>query len=82
VLLTSSDNRIEGNHFEANEIGVQAFTAGNFIARNTCAGNDMNWSVVSGNVCFVVNAVTSGTVGGDSGGVSPGTTSPWANFTF
>ncbi len=82
VLLTSSDNRLEGNHFEANTIGVQVFTSGNFIARNTCADNDTNWSVVTGNVCFVVNAVTSGAISGNSGGVSPGTTSPWANFSF
>ncbi len=82
VLLTSSDNRLEGNHFEANTIGVQVFTSGNFIVRNTCADNDTNWSVVAGNVCFVVSAVTSAAVNGNSGGSSPGTTSPWANFTF
>ncbi len=82
VLVTGSDNRIEDNHCTDNDRGVDVNTAGNFIARNTCSGNTLNWDVVAGNVIFVVNATTAAAVTGDSGGTSPGSTNPNANFTY
>jgi hypothetical protein len=83
ILVVGTDGRVEGNNCTNNYSGINVVGSGNFIVCNTCAGNTAhNWEVLAGNVCFVVNAVTSGAVNGDSGGVSPGTTSPWANFTF
>ncbi len=82
ILVTSMDNRIEGNMCRVNDRGIDVDGAGNFIAGNVCSGNTLNWSVVSGNVCYVVEAATSASVSGNSGGVSPGSTNAWANFTY
>jgi hypothetical protein len=56
---------------------------GNFIARNTCAGNlNQNWSIVADNKCLVINGTNAPAITGNSGGTSPGSTSPYANFTY
>lgn len=82
-VVNNADNRIEGNNCTGNDLGIRVGSGGNFIARNTCSGNTTNnWDVVSGNACLVVAATTSGVILGDSGGVSPGSTNPNANFTY
>ncbi len=82
IVVVSVDNRIEGNACRLNDRGIEVDGTGNFIAGNTCSGNGNNWDVVAGNVCFVVSATTSAAITGNSGGVSPGSTSAWANFTY
>ena len=78
-----NDNRIEGNTILENDIGVEAVSAGNFIAGNTASGNSTNWVIAAGNTCFILQAATNATaISGDSGGVSPGSTDPNANYTF
>lgn len=81
IHATSIDNRIEGNHCTDSDRGIDVDAAGNFIARNTCSGNTTNWDVAAGNVCLVVLATTSAAISGDSGGTSPGSTNPNANYT-
>lgn len=77
------DSRVEGNNAIGNAIGYQVESSGNFLARNTASGNTKaNWSVVAGNACLVVQAANSGAINGNSGGVSPGSTNPNANFTY
>lgn len=77
------DTRIEGNNSSGNAVGYLVENGGNFIARNTASGNtNSNWSVVAGNACLVVLATNSGAINGNSGGVSPGSTNPNANFTY
>ncbi|MBX3351813.1 MAG: right-handed parallel beta-helix repeat-containing protein [Phycisphaeraceae bacterium] len=77
------DSRVEGNNSTGNTVGYLVESAGNFIARNTASGNtSSNWSVVAGNACFVVNATNSAAINGNSGGVSPGSTNPNANYTY
>lgn len=76
----NNDNRIEGNYCSNSDIGIEVAGTGNFIAKNTCTGNTVNWQVAAGNVCFVVSAATSAAISGDSGGVSPGSTNPNANY--
>ncbi len=82
VHATSSGNRIEGNNCTLSKSGIDADTAGNFIARNTCRGNALNWDIAAGNACLVVNATLSGAISGNAGGVSPGSSDPNANFTY
>lgn len=82
ILISGTDNRVESNNCTDNATGIEAGASGNFIARNTCADNGTNWDIVSGNVCFVVLATTSGAINGNSGGTSPGSTNPNANFTY
>jgi parallel beta-helix repeat protein len=74
--------RVEGNNCTFQKRGVHVEAAGNFITRNTCKGNATNWQIVAGNACLVVNAVMSGAITGNAGGVSPGSSDPNANFTY
>ncbi|MCC7387953.1 MAG: right-handed parallel beta-helix repeat-containing protein [Phycisphaerales bacterium] len=72
--------RVEANMCAGNGIGYAINGVDNFFSRNTARGNATNWAVVAGNVIFVVEAATAGIVVGDSGGVSPGSTNPNANY--
>ena len=82
LLVSGSDNRIEGNNCTDADFGIRVTFAGNFIARNICSGNNTNWDVVAGNVCLVVQGVTGAAILGNTGGVAPGSTDPNANFTY
>lgn len=83
IRITGTDNRIEANNCTRNVIGIQASSGGNFIARNTCSGNIFqNWSIAANNACLVVNATNAGAINGNSGGISPGSTNPNANYTY
>lgn len=82
IWASSSDNRVEDNVCTGADEGIRVTSPGNFIARNTCSGNTINWDVAAGNVCLVVLAGTSGAISGDAGGVTPGSTNPNANYTY
>ena len=81
IRITGSGSRVEENNLTFNNIGLQA-SNGNVIIRNIASGNSTNWSIAAGNVCLVVQAATAGGFNGNSGGVSPGSTDPNANFTY
>lgn len=86
IYVSGPDNRIEGNTCTLNGQGIVvegSQATGNVLLGNTCAGNATNWNVRMGNVGLVVNAATNAAaIVGNSGGASPGSTNPWANFTF
>jgi parallel beta-helix repeat protein len=84
VRISGDGNRIENNHAIDNGVGIHV-TSGteNFIVGNTCIGNDTNYYVVAGNVCQVITpGITTNLINGSSGGVAPGSTSPWINFGY
>ena len=81
-IFATSQNRIEGNVCTGADFGINVPSSGNFITGNTCSGNTTNWSIFNGNVCLVVQATPAGGINGDSGGVSPGSSNPHANFTY
>jgi len=83
IHATGGDNRIEGNNCTRSDRGIDVDVAGNIIIKNTCSGNTSNWEVAIGNVCLVILATpTVAPISGDSGGLSPGSTNPNANFTY
>ena len=82
IHATSWDNRIESNNCTSADIGIDVDFVGNFIVRNICSGNTTNWTVAGNNTCLVVQNTPSIAVNGDTGGSAPGTTDPWANFTY
>lgn len=84
IYASSTDNRIEDNTCTDNDRGFIINTGGNFIARNTCSGSIVvNWDVAAGNACLIISASTNpGAVFGNSGGASPGSTNPNANYTY
>lgn len=82
IFVLGGNNRIEANNCTDSDRGIDVNTIGNFIARNTCAGNTNNWDVVAGNVVLVVSAATGGAFTGIAGGVAPGSTDPNANFSY
>ncbi len=83
IRATGSDNRIEGNNCTGADRGIDVVGAGNIIIKNSCSGNTSNWEIAAGNICLVVLATpTTAAISGDSGGLSPGSTNPNANFTY
>lgn len=82
IHAEGTDNRIDANNCTDADRGIDVDFAGNFITRNTCSGNTTNWDVVASNNLLVVIAVDAGAVLGNSGGVSPGSTDPSANFSY
>ncbi|MCC5822086.1 MAG: right-handed parallel beta-helix repeat-containing protein [Planctomycetes bacterium] len=85
IFVDSGQNNIciEENTCNGNSIGIRVVSPGNFIARNSCSGNAFNWSIAPNNICLVVNASPSLLpILGNSGGTSPGSTNPNANYTY
>ncbi len=75
--------RIQDNNCHDNWVGIHVAANGCFIARNTCKGSSLrNWDIAAGNACLVVNSSLAGAISGQSGGVSPGSIDPNANFTY
>lgn len=75
--------RIEDNVCTNNDIGIDCIGFDTFLARNLCKDNTTNWNVAAGNACLVVQATeTVAAIVGNSGGLSPGTSNPFANFTY
>ncbi|QQS07821.1 MAG: right-handed parallel beta-helix repeat-containing protein [Phycisphaerales bacterium] len=83
IRVVGNDNRIEGNHCSSADRGIDVDGTGNIIIRNTCSGNTINWTIVSGNSYLVVFApATVGNFSGNASGAGFGTTDPNANFTY
>ena len=77
-------SRLEGNTARSNPTGFYLQAAGNFFARNTAAlSSTNNWNIAAGNFCLVIDAVGSAAaIVGNSGGASPGSTNPNANYSL
>jgi hypothetical protein len=71
IRLTSSSNRVEGNHLFQFGTGIRAEAAPNLIIRNSATSNTTNYFFTVGQAFGPTNAV-SGVV----------TNHPWANFSF
>ncbi|MDP1660862.1 MAG: hypothetical protein Q8L55_03010, partial [Phycisphaerales bacterium] len=82
IVATGGENRLEHNNATGATRGFDVNGAGNFLSGNTARNNTTNYSVVAGNICYVLAATTSAAINGSSGGVSPGTTSAWVNYSF
>ena len=85
ILVTSADNRIEGNNCTDSDRGIDVNGAGNVILRNTCSGNGTNWDIAPNNVFGPIidrTAPASAAVLGNSAPDSTGSTHPNANFTY
>ncbi len=82
ILVSGTDNRIEGNNCTLADRGIDVNSGGNIIIRNSCSGNTTNWDVVAGNTILVVQGTSAGAVNGNTGGSAPGSTDPNANFTY
>lgn len=85
IHATNSANRIEENNCFFADRGIDVDTEGNFIVRNTCSANTINWSIAAGNVFGAIldrTALPSPAVNGNSAPGSLGTTDANANFTY
>lgn len=85
INVFGSDTLIEGNNCNGNDRGIVVQVPGSIIQRNRVSGSsDVNWSVVFGNVCFVIDAESSSNspVLGDSGGTAYVTSDPNVNYTY
>lgn len=82
IHLAGSGCRVEACNSTRNGVGMRAASGGNILVRNICSGNTTNWNLASGNRILVVNSTAAGVVSGNLGGANPGSTNPWANFTY
>jgi parallel beta-helix repeat protein len=85
IRATGSGNRIEGNQCSDADRGIDVDVAGNFIIRNTCRGNTINWTIAADNVVGAIinrQAPGSAAISGDSAPDSTGSSNPNANFTY
>ncbi len=85
IHATGSDNRIEGNNCTGADRGIDVDGSGNFIVRNTCSGNTINWAISANNVFGpIVDRRSPNTTAffGDSAASSLGTSDANANFTY
>lgn len=83
IRVVEARNRIEDNVCTNNDVGIDCIGFDTFLARNLCKDNGTNWNVAAGNVCLVVQATeTVAAIVGNSGGLSPGSSNPFANFTY
>lgn len=82
IHAEGTDNRIDLNNCTDADRGIDVDFAGNFITRNTCSANTTNWDVVAANNILVILVVDAPAVLGNSGGVSPGSTDPNANYSY
>ncbi|MEK6704089.1 MAG: right-handed parallel beta-helix repeat-containing protein [Planctomycetota bacterium] len=82
IRVLGQANRVESNNVTYAQRGFLVDSGGNVIARNTATGCTVNWVVVAGNKCLVVAGVNSAAINGSSGGVSPGSTDPSANYSY
>lgn len=83
IHALGSDNRIEGNHCNDSDRGIDIDSAGNFVVRNTCSNNGTNWTIAAGNyLAPIVVANQAGAVNGSSAASSLGSTDPNANFSY
>ncbi len=84
MLVSGSDNRVEGNMFTDSSIGLGVIDPGNIIIRNTASGNAINWTIVAGNALAPIRqaSTNASTVTGNAYAGSLGSTDPNANFTY
>lgn len=83
IRVEQTRNRVEDNVCTNNDIGIDCVGLDTFLARNLCKDNTTNWNIAAGNVCLVVQATeTIAAIVGNAGGLSPGSSSPFANFTY
>ena len=85
IVITGSDNRIEGNNCVTQDIGIDVSAGGNIIIRNTCAGNATNWTIAANNYYGpIINRVGAATaaVTGNSAVSTLSSTDANANFSY
>ncbi len=85
IHITGSDCRIEGNNCVGADRGIDIDGAGNFVIKNTCSSNTLNWDIVINNYYGPIvdrSTVLTGVASGNSAPSQLQTTDPNANFTF
>ncbi len=85
IHATGGGNRIEGNNCSNSDRGIDVDSDGNFIVRNTCSGNTLNWTIAASNVVGpILDRTSTGNVAiiGNSASSSLGSTDANANFTY
>ena len=83
ILVSSGDNRVEGNNCIGADYGIKVDGTGNVIIGNTCSDNTTNWEIIAGNAYGPITVTPSGAaVSGDTAAGAINSNHPWANFTY
>ncbi len=69
ILVSSDENRLDGNTCTRNDRGIDVDSAGNLVVRNSVSGNGVNFDIVGGNDVGPIGSAATAT-------------SPWANIQF
>lgn len=84
IHVTGTDCRIEGNACNNADFGVDIDNGGNFVVKNTCANNTVNWSISLNNLYGPIVERTgpvAPAVNGNTAASVLTSTDPNANFT-
>ena len=85
ILATGTNNRIEANSCTGADRGIEVAVGGNFIIKNSCAGNTIDWVLAANNVYGPIidrSSPATPAVSGKSAASTLGSTDPNANFTY
>ena len=89
IHATAGANRIEGNTCTGADRGIDVDAAGNFIIKNTCKANTIDWVIAANNTYGPIidrripsPIASTPAVSGTSAASTLGTTDPNANFTY
>lgn len=83
IHTTGTRNRIEGNVCVSADRGIDVDSTLNFVVRNTCGGNTVNWTIAAGNVIGAIldrTAPGGVVISGNTAASTLGTTDANANF--
>ncbi len=85
IIVTGQNNELYGNFVGLSDFGIRVENDDNFITRNKCRDNGVNWFIVAGNFYGPIidrTAVTPGGVFGNAASGTLGTSDPNANFSY
>ena len=83
IYVFADGCRVEGNNCIGNGIGIEIDGDANYIVRNVCTDNTINFDLAENNRFGAIIDHTLSSVipvSGNSAGSAMGTTDPWANF--
>jgi hypothetical protein len=82
IEVVNGGSLIERNLVRMNGVGLRTglYGQGNFFSGNLAFANGVNWDIEANNMALVIHGALAPAILGNSGGASPGSTNPNANY--
>lgn len=84
IHVTGNRNTIDGNSIQECDRGIDVDSSVNWIFRNSCSSNGVNYSIAVGNTygAIVAGGSNANAVNGSSAPGTMGSTDPWTNLAY